>query len=79
MSQLLSDRVHNCQHCSCLEDRDVNAAKVNLQWGLGTDLDTAKRGSQASTPTATGGWKQVWEGKRRNHLWRKLLIVVHEL
>ncbi|MCG8361844.1 MAG: transposase [Pseudanabaenales cyanobacterium] len=62
---LLSDRVHNCQHCSCVEDRDVNAAKVNLRWGLGTDLHTAKRGSQASTPTATGGWKQVWEGKRQ--------------
>ena len=63
--KLLSDRVHNCQHCSCLGDRDVNAAKVNLRWGLGTDLNTAKRGSQASTPTVTGGWKQVWEGKRQ--------------
>ena len=57
----LADRVHNCQHCTCVEDRDVNAAKVNLRWGLGTDLQTAKLRSQTSTPTATGGWKQVWE------------------
>ena len=31
----LSDRVHACQHCQHTEDRDVNAAQVNLAWASG--------------------------------------------
>lgn len=60
----LDQRIHQCE-CGCVEDRDVAAARVNLLWGLGTDL--LKRGSQASTsnPQATGGWKQAWEKKRQ--------------
>jgi len=31
----LSARVHRCQHCGHVEDRDVNAAQVNLIWARG--------------------------------------------
>lgn len=60
----LDQRIHRCE-CGCVEDRDVAAARVNLLWGLGTDL--LKRGSQASTSNlqATGGWEQAWEKKRQ--------------
>ena len=44
----LSDRIHDCQHCSIVCGRDENAAKVNLHWGLGTDF--LSRRSQSSTP-----------------------------
>ncbi len=62
----LDQRIHQCE-CGYVENRDVAAARVNLLWGLGTDL--CKRGSQASTsnPQATGGWKQAWEKKRQKH------------
>ena len=34
----LSDRIHDCQHCPEVCGRDENAAKVNLQWALGTSV-----------------------------------------
>lgn len=68
----LSDRIHDCQHCPEVCNRDVNAAKVNLKWALGTSvqgsLTTQNRRSQTSTPNPsqhTGGWAQVWEMKRQ--------------
>lgn len=68
----LSDRIHNCQHCPEVCGRDENAAKVNLQWALGTSVQgnssTQNLRSQTSTTnpsTSTGGWKQVWETKRQ--------------
>ncbi len=45
----LSLRIHQCQMCGCTEDRDVAAAKVMLQWALGTSV--IKRGEQSSTAT----------------------------
>jgi len=35
----LADRVHNCVKCGYVADRDVAAAQVMLNWGLGTNLD----------------------------------------
>lgn len=68
----LSDRIHNCQHCPEVCGRDKNAAKVNLQWALGTSVQgnnsTRNLRSQTSTTKPskhTGGWKQVWETKRQ--------------
>jgi len=73
-SKSLSDRIHNCQHCSEVCGRDENAAKVNLQWALGTSVQsnnsTQNLGSRTSTTDPgkrkhAGGWKQVWEEKRQ--------------
>ena len=67
----LSDRIHNCHHCPEVGGRDENAAKVNLQWVLGTSVqgnNTRNLRSQASTTKPginTGGWKQAWEVKRQ--------------
>jgi putative transposase len=69
----LSDRIHSCD-CGTVCGRDENAAKVNLQWALGTSVQsnnsTQNLGSQTSTTRTskrkhTGGWKQVWEVKRQ--------------
>ena len=70
----LSDRIHECQHCPEVCGRDKNAAKVNLQWALGTSVQsndsTQNLRFQTSTTDPgkqkhTGGWKQVWEVKRQ--------------
>ncbi len=60
----LSERTHYCEICHFQTGRDVAAAMVCLNYalGLGTNLNT--RGVQTSTPTATGGWGQVWALKR---------------
>jgi putative transposase len=68
----LSDRIHDCQHCSEVCGRDENAAKVNLQWALGTSVlgnnspqNLRSQASTTKTSKHTGGWKQVWETKRQ--------------
>ncbi|MEH2372146.1 RNA-guided endonuclease InsQ/TnpB family protein [Nostoc sp.] len=60
----LSERIHNCP-CGFTCDRDVAAAMVMLDWatGAGTVLD--KRGSDSSTSTHCGGFKQLAEMKRQ--------------
>ncbi len=62
----LADRVHVCQHCGHTEDRDVNAAQVNLIWakGLGTSLSDAEPPS--STPC--GSMRQLGVKKRQKPL-----------
>ncbi len=61
----LSQRVHDCAKCGCIEDRDVASAMVCLSYALGTSV--SNRGSRTSTSNAqaTGGWKQVWEMRRQ--------------
>ncbi len=64
----LSLRIHQCQKCSCTEDRDVAAAKVMLQWALGTSV--IKRGEQSSTATTKerkncGSMRQLGSMKRQ--------------
>lgn len=46
----LADRVHVCQHCGHTEDRDVNAAQVNLIWARG--WESASIGGESSSSTA---------------------------
>ena len=68
----LSDRIHDCQHCSEVCGRDENAAKTNLEWALRTSVQSSQttqnlRSQTSTTRTSkhTGGWKQVWETKRQ--------------
>jgi putative transposase len=64
----LADRVHNCQHCGHTEDRDINAAQVNLIWakGLGTSLlDAEPSSSTAKTRKPAGSMRQLGAKKRQ--------------
>ncbi|MEH1930623.1 RNA-guided endonuclease InsQ/TnpB family protein [Nostoc sp.] len=60
----LSERIHNCP-CGFTSDRDVAAAMVMLNWAMGTGTDLIKRGSDGSTSTHCGGFKQLAELKRQ--------------
>ncbi|MEN8447126.1 MAG: transposase [Cyanobacteria bacterium J06555_13] len=59
----LKERVHRCQHCQHAEDRDINAAQVNLIWaqGQGTGLLSA----ESSSSTSCGSMKQLGAMKRQ--------------
>jgi putative transposase len=61
----LKDRVHSCSNPQCghTEDRDINAAQVNLIWakGLGTSLSVA----EPSSATSCGSMKQLGAKKRQ--------------
>ncbi|MCU0532865.1 MAG: transposase [Hydrococcus sp. Prado102] len=46
----LADRVHICSHCGHSEDRDVNAARVNLIWARG--LERASTGVESPSSTS---------------------------
>jgi putative transposase len=64
----LADRVHICQHCGHTEDRDINAAQVNLIWakGLGTSLlDGEPSSSTAKTRKTAGTMRQLGAKKRQ--------------
>lgn len=45
----LADRVHICSHCTHTEDRDINAAQVNLIWARGKELASSDAESPSST------------------------------
>ena len=67
----LSERVHQCGECGCVEDRDVAAAKVMLQWALGTSV--IKRGDSSSIATTKerkncGSLRQLGSKKRQKRL-----------
>ena len=69
-AKTLSQRVHQCQ-CGCVEDRDVAAAKVMLQWALGTNV--LKRGENSSTAKTKerencGAMRQLGSVKRQKRL-----------
>jgi putative transposase len=78
----LADRVHICSNpnCSHIEDRDVNAAQVNLIWGRGfwsspPELGSApvrargqelsSLGAEPSSSTACGSMQQLGAKKRQ--------------
>ena len=65
--KLLSQRVHDCQECGLVEDRDVAAAQVMLLWALGTNV--LNRGEESSTvkpaPKQCGGFRQLPSTKRQ--------------
>jgi putative transposase len=68
----LSDRVHQCSNVACghVEDRDINAAQVNLIWaqGSGTGLLDVDGQALLSSPVNTGGFKQLAQLKRQKLL-----------
>jgi putative transposase len=59
----LADRVHICQHCGHTEDRDVNAAQVNLIWARGQELSSL--GAESPSSTSASGLKQLGALKRQ--------------
>jgi len=61
----LSDRVHVCSnpHCNHVEDRDVNAAQVNLAWARGKEL--ASSVAEPPSSTACGSMRQLGAKKRQ--------------
>ncbi len=59
----LADRVHICQHCGHTEDRDVNAAQVNLIWARGQELSSL--GAESPSSTSRGSMKQLGALKRQ--------------
>lgn len=64
----LADRVHICQHCGHTEDRDINAAQVNLIWakGLGTSLSDAEPlSATAETRQTARSMRQLGAQKRQ--------------
>jgi len=61
----LKDRVHSCSNPACghVEDRDVNAAQVNLIWARGQESSLASAESPSST--SCGNMKQLGAMKRK--------------
>jgi putative transposase len=64
----LVDRVHICSNPACrhTEDRDVNAAQVNLIWARGKEL--ASLGAESPSSTSCGSMKQLGAKKRQKPL-----------
>jgi putative transposase len=61
----LSDRVHLCSNPNCqhTEDRDVNAAQVNIAWARGQEL--ASLDAESPSSTSCGSMKQLGAEKRQ--------------
>jgi putative transposase len=64
----LSDRIHVCSNPNCghVEDRDVNAAQVNLAWARGQEL--ASLVDESASSTSCGSMKQLAALKRQKLL-----------
>jgi putative transposase len=62
----LTDRVHICSHCTHTEDRDVNAAQVNLIWARGQELSSLDVESPSST--SCGSMRQLGAKKHQKRL-----------
>jgi putative transposase len=62
----LKDRTHSCSNPQCghTEDRDVNAAQVNITWARG--LERAPSDAESPSSTACGSMRQLGAKKRRN-------------
>ena len=59
----LSDRVHDCQHCRCQEDRDINAAKVMIKYARGQELSSSD--GEPLSSTSCGSMAQLGAKKRQ--------------
>ena len=61
----LADRVHICSNPACqhTEDRDINAAQVNLIWARG--LEQASLVVESPSSTSCGSMKQLGALKRQ--------------
>lgn len=64
----LADRVHVCSHPACqhTEDRDVNAAQVNLIWARGQELSSSD--VDALSSISCGSMRQLGQKKRQEQL-----------
>lgn len=64
----LADRVHICSNPQCghTEDRDINAAQVNLAWAKG--MGTVLSGAESSSSTKCGSMRQLGAKKRQKPL-----------
>jgi transposase len=62
----LEQRVHHCQQCGYVEDRDVAAAQVMLNWARGKEL--ASSNVDGSGSTDCGSMKQLAQTKRQKLL-----------
>jgi putative transposase len=64
----LKDRTHVCSNPNCnhVEDRDVNAAQVNLIWARGQELTSLDGESPSST--SCGSMRQLGAKKRQKRL-----------
>jgi putative transposase len=64
----LADRVHICSNPQCghTEDRDVNAAQVNLAWAKG--MGTVLSGAESPSSTKCGSMRQLGAKKRQKPL-----------
>ena len=61
--KLLSERIHMCKHCGHREDRDVNAAQVNLAWARGQELSSSD--AERASATDCGSMRQLGARKCR--------------
>ncbi|HYX17346.1 MAG TPA: transposase [Nostoc sp.] len=63
----LSQRVHNCENCNFVADRDVAAAMVMLNYakGLGTSLSNADAEPLSKNPQHCGGFRKLQQLKRQ--------------
>ena len=63
----LSERVHNCEICNFVADRDVAAAMVMLNYaqGVGTTLSNVDAEPLSKTTRHCGGFRQVQQMKRQ--------------
>jgi len=61
----LADRVHICSNPNCChtEDRDINAAQVNLTWARGQELSSSD--AESSSSTSCGSMRQLGAKKRQ--------------
>ncbi|MBP0005152.1 MAG: transposase, partial [Cyanobacteria bacterium SBC] len=57
---------HRCQHCGHVEDRDVNAAQVNLIWARGWEPSSLD--ADAPSSADCGSLKQLGRLKRQKRL-----------
>jgi putative transposase len=62
----LEQRIHHCQHCGYVEDRDIAAAQVMLNWARGKEL--ASSNVDGSSSTDCGSMKQLAQAKRQKLL-----------
>jgi putative transposase len=64
----LADRTHVCSNPNCnhTEDRDVNAAQVNIIWARG--LERASLDAELPNPTVCGSMRQLGTKKRQKRL-----------
>ena len=62
-AKTLDVRIHDCVKCGYVEDRDVAAAKVMLNWARGQEL--ASSNADGSSSTCCGSFKQLAQMKRQ--------------